>query len=94
VLLLHGLASTRHIWDLVVPGLAGLPVLALDQHGHGDSDRPEGPYDGEAVVGDGLTALDALGAVPGDSSSATPGARGERCGSPRPRRHACSRWSR
>ncbi|MCW2679681.1 MAG: alpha/beta hydrolase fold containing protein [Frankiales bacterium] len=61
VLLLHGLASTRHIWDLVVPGLAGLPVLALDQRGHGDSDRPTGPYDGETVLADALTALDALG---------------------------------
>ena len=61
VLLLHGLASTRHIWDLVVPGLAGMPVLALDQRGHGDSDRPEGPYDGDTVVADALTALDAVG---------------------------------
>lgn len=61
VLLLHGLASTRHIWDLVVPGLAGLPVLALDQRGHGDSDRPRGPYDGDTVVADALTALDAVG---------------------------------
>jgi pimeloyl-ACP methyl ester carboxylesterase len=61
VLLLHGLASTRRIWDLVVPGLAGLPVLALDQRGHGDSDRPEGPYDGATVVADALTALDAVG---------------------------------
>ena len=61
VLLLHGLASTRHIWDLVVPGLAGLPVLALDQRGHGDSERPEGPYDGDTVVADALTALDAVG---------------------------------
>jgi pimeloyl-ACP methyl ester carboxylesterase len=61
VLLLHGLASTRHIWDLVVPGLVGLPLLALDQRGHGDSDRPDGPYDGETVVADALTALDALG---------------------------------
>ena len=61
VLLLHGLASTRHIWDLVVPGLAGLPVLALDQRGHGDSDRPDGPYDGGTVVADALTALDAVG---------------------------------
>ena len=61
VLLLHGLASTRRIWDLVVPGLAGHPVLALDQRGHGDSDRPDGPYDGDAVVADALTALDALG---------------------------------
>ena len=61
VLLLHGLASTRHIWDLVVPGLAGLPVLALDQRGHGDSERPDGPYDGGTVVADALTALDAVG---------------------------------
>ena len=61
VLLLHGLASSRRIWDLVVPDLAGLPVLALDQRGHGDSERPEGPYDGETVARDALTALDALG---------------------------------
>ena len=61
VLLLHGLASTRRFWDLVVPGLAGLPVLALDQRGHGDSERPDGPYDGETVVADALTALDAVG---------------------------------
>ena len=61
VLLLHGLASTRHVWDLVVPGLAGLPLVALDQRGHGESDRPAGPYDGETVVRDALTALDALG---------------------------------
>lgn len=61
VLLLHGLASSRRFWDLVVPGLAGLPVVALDQRGHGDSDRPDGPYDGATVVADALTALDALG---------------------------------
>ena len=61
VLLLHGLASSRRFWDLVVPGLAGLPLLALDQRGHGDSERPDGPYDGATVVADALTALDALG---------------------------------
>lgn len=60
VLLLHGLASSRRIWDLVVPGLAGLPVVALDARGHGESDRPTGPYDGATVVEDVLTALDAL----------------------------------
>ena len=60
VLLLHGLASTRHIWDLVVPGLAGLPVVALDARGHGESERPAGPYDGATVVQDALTALNAL----------------------------------
>lgn len=66
VLLLHGLASSRRFWDLVVPDLvggrgAGRPVLALDQRGHGDSERPDGPYDGATVVADALTALDAVG---------------------------------
>jgi pimeloyl-ACP methyl ester carboxylesterase len=61
VLLLHGLASSRRFWDLVVPGLAGLPVIALDQRGHGDSERPTGPYDGATVSADALLALDALG---------------------------------
>lgn len=63
VLLLHGLASSRRFWDLVIPSLvaAGLPVLALDQRGHGDSDRPDGPYDGATVTRDVRTALDAVG---------------------------------
>ncbi|MCW2716164.1 MAG: alpha/beta hydrolase [Frankiales bacterium] len=61
VLLLHGLASSRRFWDLVVPSLAGHALLALDQRGHGDSERPDGPYDGATVVADALTALDALG---------------------------------
>lgn len=66
VLLLHGLASSRRFWDLVVPRLigpdgSGPPLVALDQRGHGDSDRPAGPYDGATVAADVLTALDALG---------------------------------
>lgn len=63
VLLLHGLASTRHVWDLVVPhlvGPGGPAVVAVDQRGHGESARPDGPYDGRTVVSDLLTALDAL----------------------------------
>jgi 3-oxoadipate enol-lactonase len=59
--LLHGLASQRRFWNLVVPHLAGLPVLALDQRGHGDSDRPVGPYDPATCAGDLATAMDALG---------------------------------
>ena len=63
VLLLHGLASSRRFWDLVVPHLVagGVPLVALDQRGHGDSDRPDAPYDGATVTADALTALDALG---------------------------------
>ena len=44
-----------------MPGLAGLPVVALDQRGHGESERPSGPYDGGTVAADALVALDALG---------------------------------
>jgi pimeloyl-ACP methyl ester carboxylesterase len=61
VLLLHGLASQRRFWNLVVPGLAGLPVAVLDQRGHGDSERPERPYDLGSCADDVATALDALG---------------------------------
>ena len=42
ILLLHGLASAVHIWNLVAPLLAdrGYSVTALDQRGHGESDKP------------------------------------------------------
>jgi len=61
VVLLHGLASQRRFWNLVVPSLAGLPVLALDQRGHGGSDRPESGYGVDEVAGDLAPALDAIG---------------------------------
>lgn len=61
VVLLHGLASQRRFWNLVVPHLVGLPLLALDQRGHGDADRPAGGYDVQTVARDLGTALDALG---------------------------------
>jgi pimeloyl-ACP methyl ester carboxylesterase len=60
VLLLHGLASQRRFWDLVVPHLVGLPLVALDQRGHGDSEQPDDGYDTSTVVRDALTALDSL----------------------------------
>jgi len=61
VLLLHGLASQRRFWDLVVPFLVGSPVVALDQRGHGDSEQPDDGYDTATMTRDALTALDALG---------------------------------
>lgn len=61
VLLLHGLAAQRHFWDPVVPSLVGLPLVAIDQRGHGDSDQPDTGYDFATVTRDALTALDALG---------------------------------
>ena len=61
VVLLHGLASQRRFWNLCVPHLAGLPLLALDQRGHGDSDRPAAGYDLATVARDLGVAMDALG---------------------------------
>lgn len=57
LVLLHGLASTARIWDLVAPALAlHHRVVAYDQRGHGLSDKPDGPYHFDAVCAD-LAAL-------------------------------------
>ncbi len=62
ILLVHGLASTTHIWDLVAQRLrvAG-HVIALDLRGHGLSDQPATGYDFATITQDMMdftTALD------------------------------------
>ncbi len=53
ILLLHGLSSTSHIWDLVAPLLSEVArVVALDLRGHGQSDKPDSDYSFETVGGD------------------------------------------
>ena len=53
VVLLHGLASTCRIWDLVAPLLAqDFSVIAVDQRGHGDSGKPDHGYDFDSVADD------------------------------------------
>jgi pimeloyl-ACP methyl ester carboxylesterase len=59
--LLHGLASQRRFWNFVVPLLSGFPVVAIDQRGHGDSDRPDAEYDPTTCASDLAVAMDALG---------------------------------
>jgi pimeloyl-ACP methyl ester carboxylesterase len=58
VLLVHGLASNARTWDLVAAKLnqAGHHVVAVDQRGHGLSDKPETGYTFDDVCTD-LTAL-------------------------------------
>jgi pimeloyl-ACP methyl ester carboxylesterase len=62
IVLLHGLASNARIFGLVGPLLAQHHrVIAIDQRGHGLSDRPDDGYDGfDDVVADARAALDAL----------------------------------
>lgn len=63
LLLLHGLASSVHIWNLVAPLLAarGYGVTALDQRGHGESDKPTSGYDYETIIADDAAAARQLG---------------------------------
>lgn len=62
VVLLHGLASQAHILDLVAPQLSeSLRVIAIDQRGHGLSDKPDAGYDFASITHDLdqlLTVLD------------------------------------
>jgi len=58
VLLLHGLASSSHIWDLVAPRLARrLHVVAFDQRGHGRSGKPSSGYGFERVAADAAAVV-------------------------------------
>ena len=58
LMLLHGLASTCHIWDLVAPLLAqDHSVIALDQRGHGESAKPNEGYDFTSVSKDVLSVI-------------------------------------
>jgi pimeloyl-ACP methyl ester carboxylesterase len=61
LILLHGLASQAHIWDLVAPHLTdAFRVIAIDQRGHGLSDRPDSGYDFATVASDLDAILKAL----------------------------------
>src|SRR5262245_13011822 len=64
IVLAHGLASNSRIWDDVAPRLAERHhVVALDQRGHGLSDRPADPtgaYTFEKIVGDLLGVMEIL----------------------------------
>jgi pimeloyl-ACP methyl ester carboxylesterase len=60
-LLLHGLSSTSHTWDLVAPLLSeSAHTAALDLRGHGRSDKPDCPYSIDSLADDVLGVLDQL----------------------------------
>jgi pimeloyl-ACP methyl ester carboxylesterase len=63
VLLVHGLSSNARLWDGVGDELAaaGHPVAAVDQRGHGRSDKPDGGYDFATLTDDLVAVLDDLG---------------------------------
>ena len=62
ILLVHGLASNARIWDLLAPLLApNFRLVAIDQRGHGVSDKPDDGYDLATIAGDLAGAIVALG---------------------------------
>ena len=61
VLALHGLASSCHWYDLVMPHLVdSYRCIAPDQRGHGQTDQPPAGYDWQSVATDVIEALDLL----------------------------------
>ncbi|MDQ3704847.1 MAG: alpha/beta hydrolase [Chloroflexota bacterium] len=62
MLLLHGLGSTHHIWDLAAPLLSErFHVVAYDQRGHGFSEKPGTGYDLDTMLADLRGLVEALG---------------------------------
>ena len=63
LVLLHGLTSHARSWDALGRELSeSRRVIALDQRGHGDSDRaPDGDYRVATMAGDVAGFVDALG---------------------------------
>ena len=61
LILLHGLASTHHMFDLIAPALAqDWHVYTFDQRGHGLSDKPNTGYDFEQIASDIDELIDVL----------------------------------
>jgi pimeloyl-ACP methyl ester carboxylesterase len=61
--LVHGLASNARLWDGVARHLAALghTVVAVDQRGHGRSDKPDDGFDMETVAHDLELLIGTLG---------------------------------
>ena len=54
----HGLASTQHIWDLMLPALAErYRVVTFDARGHGRSGKPAGDYGFGTTVADTIAVI-------------------------------------
>jgi non-heme chloroperoxidase len=61
VIMLHGLSDSSFSFSRVLPLMpAHLRVVAVDQRGHGNSDRPASGYSMDAFASDLLALMDAL----------------------------------
>jgi len=54
----HGLASSQHIWDLMLPSLSRtFRVVTFDARGHGRSSKPAAGYGFDHTVADAMAVL-------------------------------------
>ncbi len=61
VVLIHGLGSSIRDWELQIPAFSErYRVIAIDVRGHGQSDKPRGPYSVVKFAADVATVLDKL----------------------------------
>ncbi|MBX5492278.1 MAG: alpha/beta fold hydrolase [Chloroflexi bacterium] len=61
VVLVHGLSGSHVLWERTLPALAGrYRAIALDLRGHGQSDKPPGPYSVAGFAADLALLLDQL----------------------------------
>jgi pimeloyl-ACP methyl ester carboxylesterase len=62
LLLIHGWPQTWYAWRLVMPALAqDFEVIAADQRGIGQSDKPSDGYDVGTIANDFVSLMDELG---------------------------------
>ena len=62
LLLIHGWPQTWYAWRMVMPPLAqDFEVIAADQRGIGQSDKPRGGYDVGTLANDFVALMDQLG---------------------------------
>ncbi|MFJ8578464.1 alpha/beta fold hydrolase [Micromonospora sp. NPDC093277] len=65
MLLLHGLTGRAANWTETARWLTRHGhVIGYDARGHGHSDKPDGPYDRAAYVGDAAAVIEALDLAP------------------------------
>lgn len=62
MLFIHGVGSSKHAWDALAELMpAERPLVTYDLRGHGESNKPMGPYNIDAFINDALSLMDDLG---------------------------------
>lgn len=65
LLFIHGLGSSGRDWEMQIPAFArDYRVVAFDLRGHGQSDKPRGPYTMRQFAADTAALIEALGIAP------------------------------